>query len=202
MFDSKWFELEDYEGEIWKPLVDFEGIYLCSNIGRIKRLPRTWGSGRQKTTIKSIPEAIVKQRVLKDGYVKTTLCKDGVKKSYSVHLLVAKTFIPNPFNKPTVNHKDGNKQNNRVENLEWTTYRENTLHYLYEMGRIKQHRARYNNFTEEEIKHIQDLHENGLTYAEIGKLLNIHKHTVASVCQNISYKPLSAYKKNSYIENK
>lgn len=70
------------------------------------------------------------------GYIKVTLCQNGVKKSYSVHVLVARAFIDNPENKPVVNHKDFNKDNNCVDNLEWVTYSENSKHWADNSGFI------------------------------------------------------------------
>lgn len=126
--DERFYSLDNYDGEIWVEMEEFGNEFSVSNYGRIKRKSRTWYSGRQNTTIKTIPESIVKQRIIPDGYVKVTICYKGVKKSYSVHVLVAKYFIPNPQNLPQVNHKDGNKSNNLVENLEWCTASQNALH--------------------------------------------------------------------------
>ena len=64
----------------------------------------------------------------KDGYERVVLTKDGIRKTYSVHKLVALAFIPNPENKTTINHIDGNKRNNNVSNLEWATEKENQNH--------------------------------------------------------------------------
>lgn len=66
-----------------------------------------------------------------EGYIRVNLFSNGKKKRYFIHRLVAETFIPNPENKPQVNHKDGNKQNNELSNLEWVTCSENGLHYYH-----------------------------------------------------------------------
>ena len=94
--------------EIWKDIKNYEGLYQISNLGRVKSL---W-YGREKILIP------VK---LKNGYLRVILCKNGILKTYYVHRLVAEAFLDNPNNLPQVNHKDENKQNNNVENLEWCT---------------------------------------------------------------------------------
>ena len=73
-------------------------------------------------------EKILKPEIIKGGYLRVVLMKDSKYKHFSVHRIVAQLFIPNPENKPEVNHKDGNKQNNFVENLEWVTSKENIIH--------------------------------------------------------------------------
>lgn len=71
----------------------------------------------------------LKPRDFGSGYVGVTLCNKGHYKQIKVHRLVAQTFIPNPDNKPCVNHKDGNKQNNCIDNLEWSTHKENNQYF-------------------------------------------------------------------------
>lgn len=71
-----------------------------------------------------------------DGYLVTTLCKDGEEKNFGIHILVAKHFIENPYNYPEVNHKDFDRKNNRVENLEWTTHQDN-IKYSKDNNRYK-----------------------------------------------------------------
>lgn len=104
------------EKEEWRDCAGMEGRYQVSSLGRVKSLARavaTWNGTR------AIPETILKLRV-RNGYL---AWKDN-----SVHRHVARAFIPNPLNKPGVNHKDGNRQNNRIENLEWATASENNRH--------------------------------------------------------------------------
>lgn len=114
------------EKEIWKDVKGFEGHYQISNIGNIKSLKRITriGHGAKRLT----PEKIMKLHVNKVGYVQANLCKGKICRKTSAHRLVAEEFTPNPENKPCVNHKDGNKSNNSVENLEWCTVAENNKH--------------------------------------------------------------------------
>lgn len=95
--------------EIWKDVVGYEGLYEVSNIGRVKSLNKNnYG-------------LIMSQYITKKGYFRLQLTKEKRQKKHLVHRLVAEAFIPNPHNYPEVNHKDEDKLNNKVENLEWCT---------------------------------------------------------------------------------
>lgn len=102
--------------EIWKDIENYEGLYQVSNLGRVRSLDRVVtnyrGSFIKKGEIKA-------QSNLSKGYKGVCLCKDGKQKTHKVHRLVAQAFLPNPNNLPQVNHKDEDKTNNRVDNLEW-----------------------------------------------------------------------------------
>ena len=99
--------------EIWKDIEGYEGLYQVSSWGRVKnsRTGRVLKSGKDMY-----------------GYLFVNLYKNGKRTNYKVHRLVAQAFIPNPQNKPQVNHIDEDKENNYVENLEWSTAKENNNH--------------------------------------------------------------------------
>ena len=102
--------------EIWKDIEGYEGLYKVSNLGRIKSLPKfhkTRYSGYMKK------ERILKPRFDTYGYLMVVLCKNKKEKNYLVHKLVANAFIPNTKNYDCINHKDEDKTNNCVDNLEW-----------------------------------------------------------------------------------
>ena len=105
--------------EIWKDVVGYEGLYQVSNMGNVKSL--NWrGLGVEKNLY-------LKKH--NKGYLKVELASDGKRKSYTVHMLVAIAFIPNPLCYSQINHIDENKANNCVSNLEWCTPSENNLKY-------------------------------------------------------------------------
>ena len=113
--------------EIWKDVKGYEGLYQCSNLGRIKSLDREITVTRKNTFTKLLKGGIRTQQN-RTGYKAITLFKDGKRATYYVHRLVAETFIPNPMNLPMVNHIDEIRTNNCVFNLEWCTHQENLTH--------------------------------------------------------------------------
>ena len=119
--------------EEWKYIDGWNGKYIVSNTGRIKSLYRRIGNGKNYTIDKSVKE--LKPTKNKLGYKMVCLMFNGEKRQCKVHRLVAEAFIPNPENKPFINHIDFNPSNNNVENLEWCTQKEN-VHHSIERYRI------------------------------------------------------------------
>ena len=101
--------------ESWKDIEGYEGLYQVSNKGRVKSLVNHKGVAREK---------VLKPEIV-NGYKRVMLHKNKTIKHLLVHRLVANAFLPNPHNFPCVNHKDENKQNNVVSNLEWCTQKYN-----------------------------------------------------------------------------
>lgn len=107
--------------EIWKSVKGYEGLYEVSNLGRVRSIDRIV---RCNSGINIIKGCILKQYLEKKGYLRVHLCNKQIGKHFLVHRLVAEAFIPNPDNKPTVNHINHDRTDNRVENLEWATFSE------------------------------------------------------------------------------
>jgi hypothetical protein len=115
--------------EIWKDVVGYEGYYEVSTHGNVRSVTRTfikkYGDGERSVTVSSKD---LKPMTNYKGYLYVELRNNGTRFHAYIHRLVANAFIANVHNKPQVNHKDTNKTNNHVDNLEWATNSENQLH--------------------------------------------------------------------------
>lgn len=109
--------------EVWKDIPKYKGVYQVSNLGRVKSLDRIVidKNGRKRLC----KGKILKNNIYINGYLYVRLCDKEKNKQFQVHRLVAQAFIPNPNNLPEVNHKDEDKTNNKVSNLEWCTSKYN-----------------------------------------------------------------------------
>ena len=112
--------------EIWKDIKGYEGLYQISNFGNVKSL-------RNNNILKPS----------NGEYKQVTLCYKGERKTIAIHRLVASAFIENPFNKEQINHKDENKHNNNVNNLEWCTHKEN-MNYGTKQDKESKIKTKYN----------------------------------------------------------
>ena len=157
--------------ELWKPLKEFRGIEV-SSIGRIRKA----ANKRRKIRIMS---EFSKDR---DGYCRCSVQRlDGTYTSKPVHRLVAMAFIPNPYNKEAVNHINGNRSDNRVENLEWVTARENVLHsYKYGKRKVCKEVPRNTLLTDFQINEIDNLRQY-YTVKQISKLFNIEYQSLKNI---------------------
>lgn len=124
--------------EVWKDVKGFEGLYKVSNFGRVKTVAhwyiRHYSDGREEKVWR--PARLRKPQKNIHGYMMITLYKNKVDYHKQVHRLVAEAFIPNPNNLEQVNHKNGDKADNRVDNLEWVTRYENAIHAVYTLGKV------------------------------------------------------------------
>lgn len=177
--------------EIWKDIEGYEGLYQISNLGRVKSLEREAWNGQAYHILKC---RILKQRLISTGYLMTTMSKNGKAITPLVHRLVAETFIPNPENKPTVNHINGNKTDNRLENLEWCTYSENEQHAWKTGLKIPYERKKgednsNSKLTDNEVYVIKGLlKETSLNLKEIGEIFDVKRSTINNIKRGVSWK--------------
>ena len=121
------------DDEHWLPVVGYETLYEVSSYGRVRSLTHVVTTnrvvkGKVQTFSWTSPGKLLKYGKRSDGYPDVPLTKQGVSENICVHRLVAEAFLPNPSNLKCINHKDGDKKNNHVENLEWCTFQSNVLH--------------------------------------------------------------------------
>jgi hypothetical protein len=171
--------------EIWKDIFGYEGYYQISSFGRLKALPRKIIT--KNGVIRCYKERIRDIYAKQTGYYGTPLNRDNGKKYILVHRLVAETFIPNPDNKPEINHIDGNKMNNNFANLEWVTSKENHLH-AQRIG-LKKHWTGINNpnnkLTMNNVSRIRQLYSSGLyTQQNLADSYRIDQTTISDIVNN------------------
>lgn len=158
--------VEDLPDELWLPVPDFED-YQISNFGRVK-------SFKYKTP------RILKPKFKPNGYLCVCLCKDGATKTFLVHRLVALCFIPNPLNKPEINHCDGCKFNNHVSNLEWATRSENVRHAV-DTGLQPSGEDNYQaKLTNDQVRYIRE-NPDGLNQYKLADLFNANQATISGI---------------------
>lgn len=144
--------------EIWKDIKNYEGLYQVSNEGRVRSLDHIT---LQKNFKGRMVQTKYKGRILTHGkglknYWRMTLSKNNVLKRFFLHQLVADAFIPNPDNKPYVDHIDGNPENNKVENLRWATTLENNRNPIT-LERLRESKKGYTN---NEVKKVARCNDN------------------------------------------
>lgn len=119
-------EANKLNNEIWKPVKDYENYYEISNFGNFRSLDRYITRSDGVTQLRK--GRLITQHLNSDGYLQAKLCKDGVIRTVRIHRLVADAFLPNPDELPEVNHKDCNRANNHISNLEWCSHIDNIVH--------------------------------------------------------------------------
>ena len=170
--------------EEWRAIDGYEGLFEVSNLGNVRSIDKHDRNGRfweGKTLSKN---------VVSSGYLRVVLCANNNSKHVYVHRLVADAFIPNPDSKPQVNHKDGNKQNNIVETLEWVTHGENIKHSFDVLGRPRPKGCRgWKNprrlFSDEQVRAIRN--DPRSNYA-IAKELGVNDETIRLMRVGKTYK--------------
>lgn len=162
---------------MWKDIKGFEGFYQINEYGDVKSLSRYIQNHSKKQLI---PERILKTCKVGKGYL-TVCLRDGINtyRKY-IHQLVAEHYIPNPNNLPIPNHKDGNKENNYYENLEWTTYSGNNQH-AYDTDLKDKGEDFYN--AKSTDNDVCEILKNGkyTTYQNIADIYNVSKATIRDV---------------------
>ena len=162
----------------WRAVPGWEGFYEVSNRGEVKALSRTvhFRDGRTRAY-----QEHIKKRTSDDlGYQVTRLCdkSNGRACTRFVHRLVAQAFNPNPDNKGTVNHKDCNPRNNKVDNLEWASQTEN-MHHAWDNNRIPRGSKRTQaKLTEEIVKDARRRAANGESCRRLAKIYGVHNQTM------------------------
>lgn len=168
--------------EVWKDIPGYEGFYKASSLGEIKSLERTCSHCRGGSRL--VPEKIRKGTKNPKGYKMVFLSKEGKRINYLVHRLVLFAFYGHPTEGLTCNHKDGNKTNNSIKNLEWISHSENIQHSIKVLKNFPLGEKHYKSkLTRNDVLEIRELSRHGFSQSEIGRgygvtssmILNIQK---------------------------
>ena len=173
--------------EIWRDIKQYEGLYQVSNLGRVKRLAKN--SIRKDGRPLGLREKILKNKPSNNGYIHTCLTDKGESVFYLVHRLVAEAFIPNPKNKYSVNHKNTDKHDNAVTNLEWHTREEQMIHAV-EKGKsgIKGEKNIRSKLTQEQANQIRISYKKGnITQKELSEYYNVSRQLIGYIINHKRY---------------
>ncbi len=176
--------------EDWKPVINFEDSYIVNNLGEVKSLDRMINIRRGNQRFKFNKKGkTLKPKLTHDGYFETTLIKNQKRKYIRTHRIVAFAFISNKLGKPCINHKDGNKLNNNINNLEWVTVKENTIH-AYKNNLIKIRRGEsLSDLKDSQVREIRKLHKNKtLTQRQIAKKFGVGKNCIWHIVHRKTWK--------------
>jgi len=180
------------ENEVWKDVLGYEGRYKISSFGRVRSLDREFL--RSDGVITSIKGKTRKTHINDDGYLVVGL-RDGKREiKWKIHRLVVINFIPNSENKETVNHIDGNKQNNTPNNLEWATRLENSRHaWKTGLSKIYDHQrgegSHHSKLSEERVRELRESYSTGdYSLIDLAKKYLVCKSTVARIIKRESWK--------------
>jgi hypothetical protein len=170
--------------EVWKDIEGYEGLYQVSNLGRVKSLQRSVYHPIKK--IQKIPEKILISDIRR-GYHTVSFCKNGTKKSFLVHRLVAKNFVEKIIEKKEVNHIDGNKQNNNWSNLEWVTSSENQIHAV--KNNLQKSGSESSNSKLDDLS-VKKIRISDLSYKKLAELYNVSKSCIYLIKKHRTYKSI------------
>ena len=162
--------------EIWKPVNGYDGMYEVSNHGRVRSYATYRGVKHRET-----PRIMTGAKTL-SGYHFVKFTYNGKKPCPKRHRLVAEAFIPNPENKPEINHVDGNKDNNHVSNLEWCTGQENKDHAIKNGLTARGVRNCKSKITPKEVKEIRKMYSTGDYYQkDIANVFGLKQSQVSKI---------------------
>jgi hypothetical protein len=174
------------ETEYWKPIDGYHGYYEISNHGRVKSIARVIvkGNGCKYPVSEKIISAVEQL----NGYLTVTLCKDIIKKQFSIHRLVAIHFIENPSSLPEVNHKTGNKKCNYAWELEWSD-RQAQIDHAWKIGltNYKNQVCKNSRFTNLQVSVIKEAFMHGHTNGSIAKYFNVNKTTISKIRSKVNW---------------
>lgn len=169
--------------EVWKPIKNFEGYYEVSNIGRVRSIERNVFC-KSKTNPNRIKGCIRKLRLDKYGYETVSLKKNNTTKIGKVHRLVAEVFVENKLLSPEVNHINGIKTDNRVENLEWNTTLQNSRHRTITRLTKPVLSDEQINFIRENVVIINNGRKNENSISDLARRFNVCRNTIMDILNN------------------
>jgi len=185
--------------EIWKDIEGYEGSYQVSNLGRVKSLNRVVKSFGETT--RKHNGRIMTPTIRSGGYFNLFLCRKSVCKIYKVHRIVAKAFCEGYKEELQVNHIDGDKLNNRSDNLEWCTAKQNSIHaFATGLNKGKKGEEHGNNrLTELEVRKIK-ANEDKLTVRKLAKKFNVSEGAVNGILRGTSWRHLDYNHSSELVE--